>query len=199
MNHRRVWLRCLVGLMLLWAVSGSAMAWLATFEPTPEKLVEQIADRPLEDASPEQRERAVLELAEQMNRLGLDERSDPALLAAVADQFAQMNDDERRLYLEQITPAGIEPAIRRVIEMAPKVRQNFTTSALASADEESMAVVLRAQLGEEQFDALVVQWLSAYLEGGDPQLQFQVQPLIEQMLARMQRSGGSPREARDGE
>lgn len=186
MRHRRTWLKSLLAIALLWAVAGAAMAYLASFEVTPQSVVADLREQPLASIPADQRPDAVATLADRLNRLNVFERRDPALMAEVRGQFEQMTLDEQRTFIKQIMPPGVEPMIRAVLAMPPKQRKQLIDQATSELTNERTAA-FREMLGDEGFDAFVVQWLTAFVNVDDPKMQFDMLPMIEQMMARLQR------------
>ena len=186
MQHRRTWLKSFLAIALLWAVAGAAMAYLASFEVTPQSVVAELRAQPLNALPADQRPDAVANLADRLNRLNVFERRDPTLMAEVRGQFEQMSPDEQRAFIKQIMPPGVEPMIRAVLAMPPKQRKQLIDQATSELANERTAA-FREMLGDEGFDAFVVQWLTAFVNVDDPKMQFEMLPMIEQMMARLQR------------
>ncbi|MEM1354799.1 MAG: hypothetical protein AAGH88_07945 [Planctomycetota bacterium] len=196
MTHRRTWIKCSLAIVLLWATAGAAMAWLSSFEVTPGSIVEGIRDKPIQSVPQTQRAGAVDDLAQRFNRLNVTQRRNPELMQEVRGQFESMTLEEQRAFIRQVMPVGVEPMIRAVLALPPKSRKRLVNRVMGDLGDDR-AAAFRAMLGEEGVDQFVVQWLESFLNVDNPQMQFEMLPMIEQMMFRLQSGGRVDRDGRD--
>ena len=147
--------------------SASVQAWLA--------------DHPL----PEKDRGAYLDaLAGQVNRLRGSERMNAPLELGLRAVFAQLADAEQQAYLDATLPRGFDELMLALNAMDPDERRRMVDEASRRIDDQGGPP---PELSDAQVQQIVDQGMKSYLSSANAQTKLDLQPLVEQMQANLQR------------
>ncbi|MEM1210986.1 MAG: hypothetical protein AAGI68_01695 [Planctomycetota bacterium] len=191
MNRRRTWLITACSIAAGWALVGLAVFAINRAEPTPADVTRFVVDTDWDALSPDQRRDALDELADRVNRLPPNARFDPTLGQALRNRFALLTPQEQQRYLDQTLPQGFEEMMQAINAMPRDERQRLVERALRDMDDE-----LARNADEAPDDAIVQQFVNegmrSYLRDASAETKLDLQPLIQQLQAELQRPRNAP-------
>ena len=147
--------------------SASVQAWLA--------------EHPLPAAD---RQAYLDELAERVNRLRGSDRMDAGLERELRGVFRALNEAEQQAYLDATLPRGFDELMLALNAMDPDERRRMVDEASRRIDEQGGPP---PELSDDQVQQIVDQGMKSYLSSANAQTKLDLQPLVEQMQANLQR------------
>lgn len=172
-----------LALMLVWVGVGVTVQTARARAPQADGVVaqaKQVTALPADDAVRAERLRA---LVERVQRLSLDDRLDPDLVAAIESAVAQMTPTEQRSFVRDLLPPGLEP-MARAFQVMDEDQKRQVLSRLRQ--EFKHAGWLPADTDRDTFNELVETTTQAFLNTDDPEEQLDLLPTMQRMLRVMQ-------------
>src|SRR5215207_1982335 len=108
---RPAWTKIILAIAALWLVVGGTLWFLNSRKPTAEKVVKFVEDHPLDGKSEAERRVIIERIAEQVNRLSPEERSEARPHRSLEAFWNQLNAAEKGHYFELVVPRGLQMAI----------------------------------------------------------------------------------------
>lgn len=170
-----------VVLSCLWAGVMGLRALARGQATTSASVQAWMADHPL---PPDDRSGYLDELAERVNRLRGSDRMDADLERELRTLFGQLNDAEKQAYLDATLPRGFDELMLALNAMPPDERRRVVDEAARRIDEQGGPP---PELSDTQLQQIVDQGMKSYLSSANAQTKLDLQPLVEQMQANLQR------------
>jgi len=123
-----VW--AVVALAVIWAVATGGYFIAKNARMTAEKVRAYVASVDLSKLSAAERERALKELAEKINKLSREERQQLRIERTAYRWFEQMTEDEKGQFIEATMPTGFKQMISAFEEMPEDKRRRAVDDAL---------------------------------------------------------------------
>jgi len=198
-NHRR---RTLIfaglGLLSVWLVLGAG--WLVSnrAKATAEKVAAYMHKNDLSKLAPEQRARALGELARQVAVLPIEERRKTRMDEAWEKWFAEMTEAEKSAFIEATLPSGFKQMLVSFEQLPEDKRRKAVNDALrdlrkareaALNDEPSELRIDRSrppELSEELQQKVVKIGLRAFYTESSAQTKAELAPVLEEMQRLME-------------
>jgi basic membrane lipoprotein Med (substrate-binding protein (PBP1-ABC) superfamily) len=184
MRHRRTWIIGLLSLAAVWAVALTGMAIARSRQVTPEKVIAFVNDNPLKEKSPQDREKFVRELADKVNRLSFEQRQQMRDDKPLWQAFEQMNDTERKLWLDLTLSRSVKKMMLAFNDMSPSKRKELVDEALQNMKKNQRRNgdgELGKRVNDENMKRIVDEGMKAFMTDANAATKIDLQPLIEQM------------------
>ncbi len=120
--RQRLLLGVALGLALAWAAALGGFALSRSLKVTPERIHRYLGSIAWTQLTPAERDSVIRRVAAMLNRLSPDERRTARMDAAFRQFLAQLNTDEKGLFLELTVPAGFQQALA-AFEQMPEERR----------------------------------------------------------------------------
>lgn len=193
-----------LGLALAWAAALGGFALSRSLKVTPERIQRYLNSIAWDRLTPSDRDAVIRRVADLLNRLSPEDRRTARMDAEFRRFLAQLNTDEKGLFLELTVPAGFQQALtafeqmpeeRRRRAIADSVRRlrearELAESEVSTRDGENAPP---PELPPELQEKVVTLGLRSFYETGSADLKAEVAPLVEEL----QRSMESGRLLRD--
>jgi hypothetical protein len=197
-RFKPVWgaLGCLV---LAWVLATGGYLIARSTRVTAEKVRAYLRSVDFARLSGSDRERALRELARQLNALSLEERRNARLDREWSRWFAAMTGDEQQGFIEATMPTGVKqmltsfeqlPAARRrkVVDDALKrlkeAGESLDSGAVASADLDTNAPPV---ISEEVRRTITTVGLRTYYSSSSAEMKVELAPVLEELQRMMER------------
>lgn len=117
-------------IILVWIIAGTGFRIAANSRMTAEKIAAFVTSTDLSKLSPEERAKAIRELAEKLNALSLEERRRARFSGVMMKWFEQMTEAEKSAFLEATMPTGFKQMITAFEQLPEEKRQRAIDDAL---------------------------------------------------------------------
>ena len=183
MKPRRVWLIAGALLAGVWCTVGMAILLVRAHTPTPEKTMAWVASQSLEGASAAERMQRIEELARQLNRLKLEDRTTVLFALLTSTLVSQITEAELARFLELILPPGIMPMLKAFDNFSPESRRRYLDRAVFELETGGgrNRPPIRGKVPKEALERIARDGASAYLREAGPKAQLELQPFMEQI------------------
>lgn len=183
-----IWTKSLLALAAVWLIAGSAIWYVHSGKPTPEKLMTYVEKHPLEGRPPEERTERIEDVAEQLNGLDYEERQNLRAEGKLDDFFKALTPAEQAAFLDRTLPEGFKQMMESLNTMEPRKRKRLVERALKDMrDQEGGGIPTAAT---QQLDAngqkIISQGLKSFYSEAAPETKLDLSPLIEQMQRNLQ-------------
>ena len=108
----------------------------------------------------------------------------PGWSANCGRSSGQLNDAEQQAYLDATLPRGFDELMLALNAMDPDERRRMVDEASRRIDEQGGPP---PELSDDQVQQIVDQGMKSYLSSANAQTKLDLQPLVEQMQANLQR------------
>jgi hypothetical protein len=202
--RQRLLLGVVLGLALAWAAALGGFAVARSFKVTPDRIQRYLSSVDWNQLTSAERDSVIRRVAALLNRLSPEDRRAARMNAQFGGFLAQLNTDEKGLFLELTVPAGFQQALV-AFEQMPEERRRRAISdsvrrlreAREQAESEDSAgdgdTNRPPELPPELQEKVVTLGLRSFYETGSADLKAEVAPLVEEL----QRSMESGRLLRD--
>jgi len=188
-RRRQIWLWGGVALAAVWIVAG-AVIWLVRGQRmTADKTIAYLKVHPLNSLPADERRQVIAEAADRVNRLSFDERQRFRNNGEQHRWFEQLNEAERRQYIEQTLPKGVKQTMASFNEMPRQKRKQIVNRALTDMErlrgeiETPEALLL---LSDETVRRVVEEGIKSCYSNANEDTKLDLQPLLEQIQHIMQ-------------
>lgn len=173
------WAKALLVLLVVWLVAAVIIGLARSQRPSGEALVAYIETHPLTDLEGAEREKVIANVVRQLNRLDFEERR--ILREGGADRrlFEQMNDEERREFLEATLPEGFRQLMLALNKMEAQERQRIVRRALEDLERDNPEMAGRWD--DENARKLLSQGLDSFYEEASAEVKLDFAPVIERI------------------
>jgi len=173
------WIKVFAVLVLVWAVAGGVILALRAARPSAETFAALIEKNQLAGLSDAKRAAVIDEAADQLNRLNYEEREKLRRLKMDHRLFEQMNEAERRAFLEKTLPEGFRQMMLALNEMKPEERKKIVQRALDNIERDSPEIAGRIQ--DKDAQKVIAEGLGAFYDEANAEVKLDFAPVIEQL------------------
>ena len=177
---RPSWIKIIVSLAALWAVTAGIMWALNLRKPTAEKVAAFVESQPLEGKSEEERKRFIEQVAAKVNALEPEERNQSRAKKALDAFWKTLSSAEKGHYFNLVVPRGLQQAIERFNAMDPIKRKKEIEKAVADMRKNA-----DGDLAEDVDPALVKRFvdegLKSFYKDASIEAKMDAMPLIEEL------------------
>ncbi len=184
MRHRKTWIIGLLSLAAVWAIALTGMAIARSQQVTAEKVIAFVKDNPLKEKQPEDREKFVRELADKVNRLSFEQRQEMRDDKPLWQAFEQMNETERKLWLDLTLSRSVKKMMLAFNEMSPSKRKELVEEAMQNMKKNRKRTgegELGKRVNDENMKRIIDEGMKAFMTDASAGTKIDLQPLIEQM------------------
>ncbi len=174
----------------IWLLAWLGISWAGSLAPTPEKVVAYAGAQDLSTLTGAARARYLDGLADRVNALTFEQRRELAMNHELARVFDRMTEAERLEYLQRVLPRGFQRAMEALNNMSPADRQRLVALALKElrkAHRRAGHDEIDGAIDEQTLQRIIDAGLATYFSEASAETKINLQPLIEQMQAIMQR------------
>jgi hypothetical protein len=198
MSRRKVILRAIAVLAIVWSLVWGARMWAGSRKITAERVQSRIeaarfadwSDKDAPDENPEGKRRLkeIHELADMMNRLDFQERENNRRNRGGEEFFRKLSTSEKSLFIELTVMESMNRFMESLDAMPPEQRRKFVERGLKEIEEgrteEDMA---RAdELGADLLEKISQEGMRAYFEKSSTETKLDLAPLMEAINETMQ-------------
>ena len=173
-----------VCLALVWAGVVALRAFARTQATTAASVAAWIDATPVPAAGSPERAAYLADLTDRVNRLRGPDRMDAGLETRLRATFAALSDAEQSAYLDATLPKGFDQLMLVLNAMDPAERRRMVDEAQRRIAEEGGPP---PELSGPQLERIVDEGMRSYLSDANAQTKLDLQPLVEQMQASLQR------------
>ena len=182
MRHRKTWIIGLLSLAAVWAAALTGMAIARSQQVTAEKVIAFVNENPLKEKPPEDREKFVRELADKVNRLSFEQRQEMRDDKPLWQAFEQMNETERKLWLDLTLSRSVKKMMLAFNEMPPAKRKELVEEAMQNMKKNRRREgELGKRVSDENTKRIIDEGMKAFMTDASAATKIDLQPLIEQM------------------
>lgn len=184
MRHRKTWIIGLSSLAAVWLVALTGMAIARSQQVTAEKVIAFVNDNPLKEKQPADREKFIRELADKVNRLSFEQRQEMRDDKPLWQAFEQMNEAERKLWLDLTLSRSVKKMMLAFNEMPPAKRKEIVEEAMQNMKKNrrrSGDGELAKRVNDENTKRIIDEGMKAFMTDASAATKIDLQPLIEQM------------------
>ncbi len=182
---RAHWIKLVVIFAAIWMVVGAVIFFARSQKVTPESVAKYLETHPMEGGSPMVRGKVIEKLADQINRLGQEERRGVRMGRGLDGFFRGLTPEEQGRFLDLTLPTGFQQMIEALNKMNPVQRQKFVNKAMADMRERE-----GDRPKDEQLDAnakkIMEQGFKTFYSSASIEVKMDVAPLIEQIQRNLQ-------------
>lgn len=117
-------------IILVWIIAVAGFRIAANSRMTAEKIAAFVTSTDLSKLNPEERAKAIRELAEKLNALSVEERRRARFSQVMMKWFEQMTEAEKSAFLEATMPTGFKQMITAFEQLPEEKRQRAIEDAL---------------------------------------------------------------------
>ena len=184
---RLPWIKLAGLLLVIWAVVGGVIYFARGSQPTPESIAKYIDTHSLEGRGPRERRKIIESVADQLNRLGYEDRRETRSQRRPDNFFKLLTPEEQGYFLDRTLPTGFTQMMEALNKMTPEKRKQFVNKALA--DMKKREGEERPEDGEK-LDAnaqrIIDQGFRSFYSDASAEVKMDVAPLIEQLQKNLQ-------------
>lgn len=173
------WVKALVVLLVVWGIAAGVILYSRAARPTAESLVAYMEKNPLEGLAGPKRAAVIAKVADQLNRLGFEQRQELRKVRTERTFFEQMTSDERRDFLEQTLPEGFRQLMLALNKMSPEERKKIVTRALDDIERDSPEIAGRIDNTDAQ--KVISEGLGSFYEEASADVKMDFAPVIERL------------------
>ncbi len=182
---RSHWIKLVVIFVTIWVVVGAVIFFARSQKVTPKSVAKYLDTHPMEGSSPMVRAKVIEKLADQINRLGQEERRGVRMGRGLDGFFRGLTPEEQGRFLDLTLPTGFQQMIEALNKMNPVQRQKFVDKALADMKQRE-----GDRPKDEQLDAnakkIIEQGFKTFYSSASVDVKMDVAPLIEQIQRNLQ-------------
>lgn len=184
---RTLWIKAAAILAAIWLVAGGAIYWARSNKVTPESLTRHIESLQLEGKAPGKRQKAIDDVADQLNRLTYEERREVRMSRKI-DRFfkEQLAPAEQERFLDRTLPTGFKQMMEALNKMERVKRQQFVTRTLKEMRERNGEERERDPEDEASARKIIDQGFKSFYSEASAETKLDVAPLIEEMQKNLQ-------------
>ena len=179
---RPLWIKAAVSLAALWLVVGGIMMWARSVKPSPESVAKYMDTHPLEGRAPDDRKKVIDNVADQLNRLGYEERRETRMEKRPDTFFKNLTPDEQTYFIDRTVPDGFKQMMEAINNMTPEKRAKFVSRAIDDMRK------MREEGGEPppklddpNVQKIMTVGLKSFYSDASPEAKMDLAPLIEEM------------------
>lgn len=183
---RPLWINAALALAAIWLVVGGIMMWARNARPSPESVAEYMDSNPLEGRAPDDRKKVIDEVADQLNRLGYEERRETRMEKRPDKFLKNLKPDEQAYFLDRTVPDGFKQLLEAINKMTPEKRAKFvarTIDEMRKQREEGGETP--PGLDDPNVQKIVTAGLKSFYSEASPETKMDLAPLIEEMQRKL--------------
>ena len=182
---RSHWIKLVVIFVTIWVVVGAVIFFARSQKVTTKSVAKYLDTHPMEGSTPMVRAKVIEKLADQINRLGQEERRGVRMGRGLDGFFRGLTPEEQGRFLDLTLPTGFQQMIEALNKMNPVQRQKFVDKALADMKQRE-----GDRPKDEQLDAnakkIIEQGFKTFYSSASVDVKMDVAPLIEQIQRNLQ-------------
>ncbi len=178
-----------MALTAAWIVAGAAIWLVRGQQMTADKTIDYLKAHPLHGLTATERQPVIEEMADRVNRLPFEERQFFRYNDELRRWFEQMNETERRYYIDRTLPKGMKQMMAAFNEMTPQKRRQMIARALADLERyrgESEKPEGKRALPDQTVKRVVEEGMRSFFSDASAETKLDLQPFIEQIQSIMQ-------------
>ena len=187
---RTLWIKAVLVLALVWGLVAGITWWARHSKPTPESVAAYIDGHDLEGRSPKDRQKVIENVADQLSRLGFQERRESRAQRRPDKFFQHLTPEEQAFFLDRTLPAGFKQMMEAFNKMDPEKRKQFVEKAIADmrqGREVDGGDRPPPKLDDPNVQKIVDTGLKSFYNEASAETKMDLAPLIEEMQANLQR------------
>lgn len=175
----------------LWLAAFGVIQMLRSARVTADKVVSLIETRTLDSMTGPERERFLLELAENMNRMEFEERQKLRMNRSLENLIKTMTEEERLRLFEATLPQGMNELMAALNKMTPEQRKRWVQRGQQELQEVSDRMAAGGKppggrVSDEVAQRITQQGFQSYLENASSETKMDLAPLMEQIQLNLQ-------------
>ncbi|MGF1677933.1 MAG: hypothetical protein ACFCUX_01935 [Candidatus Methylacidiphilales bacterium] len=182
-------------LLVIWLISAAGMKAARDRVASADRVLAMVTAQNWDETTGANRQRALEEIADEVNRLDFEQRRELGLRRGLDGLFSSLSTEERQQFLDKTLPKGFEQIIERFNRMDTEARKAAVERAMAdlrdieinASQEERQRVLDRYEDGTAQ--RVIREGFSSYLQNASAETKLDLAPLIEQIQRNMQGLG----------
>ncbi len=180
---RPLWIKAALALVAVWLVVMGVSWWARNSKPSPESIARYIDTHSLEGRSPAERRKIIDSLADQMNRLGYEERRETRLEKRPDKFFQFLTPEEQSYFIDRTVPAGFKQMMEAFNNMPPEKRKKFVERALEDMRKgrDEGGDQPPPNLDDPNVQKIVNTGLKSFFSEASAETKMDLAPLIEEM------------------
>ena len=185
------WLKTVLVLAGVWALTAGAIHWLHASQPTAESITAYLARTRIEAESGRDRARTIQKVEDQLNDVTYDERQRLQRSGVTRKFFRALTPAEQTAFLDATLPAGFRQMMESFNKMDPAKRKQFVERAVEEMKKhegEGPPPGADEQVNQQ----FINQGLKSFYTDASADTKLDLAPIIEQMQRNIQ--AGGPRE-----
>lgn len=129
-QRRKPFIIAAVSVALVWGLACAGYLVASHYKVTPEKVAAHLRSHDLRKLSGQERERALRELARQINGLSPEDRRKARLNREWSSWFENMTDEEKGRFIEETMPSGFKQMLSAFEQLPEEKRRKAVEDAL---------------------------------------------------------------------
>ena len=179
---RPLWIKAALALVLIWSAVIGVRMWAASKKPTPDSIAKYIDTHPIEGRPPKERREIIDTFADQLNRLGYDERREVRIEKRPDKFFKYLTPDEQSYFIDRTVPEGFKQMMEALNKMGAEKRKAFVEKAIGDMRKgrEEMNEP-PPKLDDPNVQKIINTGLKSFFSEATPETKMDLSPLIEEM------------------
>lgn len=180
---RPLWIKAAASLAAIWLVAAGVMMWARNAKPSPESVAKYMDANPLEGRPPVERKKVIDNVADQLNRLGYEERREARMEKRPDAFFKNLTPDEQTYFIDRTVPAGFKQMMEAINNMTPEKRAKFVAKAIEDMrrQREENGGEAPPNLNDPNVQKIMTAGLKSFYSDASPETKMDLAPLIEEM------------------
>jgi len=184
---RLPWFKLVSVLLIIWAIVGGVIYWAHSAKPTPDSVMNYLANHPIGNQSAGDRRRVMDNVADQLNHLAYEERREVRMRRNLDGFFRELTPDEQNRFLDLTLPTGFKQMMDALNKMTPEKRKAFVGKALEDMKKHEGE---EPPDGRKDLDAngqkIIDQGFRSFYSEASADVKMDVAPLVEQLQKNLQ-------------
>ncbi len=168
---------------------AALVTWgLRSARPTPEKIVAQLTATPLGSVPQNERDKAMIRVANQMNALEFEQRRELQQTPELRGFFTELTDEEKSRFLDLTLPEGFRQMMQAFNKMEPDRRKRLVDRVIADLEENGPRNgPPGTEVWEEEARGKIVnQGLQAFYSDASAEVKLDFAPVLEKLQESLQ-------------
>lgn len=179
---RPLWIKAATALAAIWLVVGGVIKWAHHAKPTPESVAKYMDTHPLDGRPAADRKKVIDDVADQLNRLGYEERRETRMEKRPDKFFKFLTPDEQAYFIDRTVPAGFKQMMEAINKMTPEKRAQFVAKAITDMRRDREEGADNApKLDDPNVQKIVTAGLKSFYTDASPETKMDLAPLIDEM------------------
>ncbi len=184
---RLPWIKLVGVLLVIWAMVGGVIYWARGAKPTPDTVMNYLAQHPVASQSAGERGKVLEKVAVQLNQLAYEERREVRMSRKLDGFFRELTPEEQNRFLDLTLPTGFKQMMEALNKMTPEKRKAFVNKALEDMKKHEGE---EPPDGRKDLDAngqkIIDQGFRSFYSEANAEVKMDVAPLVEQLQKNLQ-------------